>query len=63
MQVLELTRAGSSMQFEVFGDGEKLGTITIGQGSFSWLGPRRQKTWQFSWTEFAKMMNDRCYEE
>ena len=61
MQVLELTKAGSSMEFEVFADGEKLGTITIGRGSFSWCGARRQKTWQFAWTEFAKLMDERCY--
>ena len=61
MQVLELTKAGSSIEFEVFADGEKLGTITVGQGSFSWWGARRQTPGQFSWTDFAKFMNERCY--
>jgi hypothetical protein len=61
MQVLELTKAGSSMEFEVFADGEKIGRIVMGQGSVTWYGARRQKGWQFSWTEFAKIMDERCY--
>jgi hypothetical protein len=33
IRVLEFTRAGSAMDFEIFAGGEKLGTITTGRGS------------------------------
>lgn len=35
MQVLELTKAGSSIEFEIFAKKEKIGTITVGQGSLT----------------------------
>ncbi len=63
MQVLELTRAGSSMTFEVFSQSEKIGTIVMGRGSFSWWGKGRQTGKRLSWTAFAKLLNKRCYGE
>ena len=33
--VPELTKAGSSVSFEVYADGEKIGTIIIGRGSLT----------------------------
>jgi hypothetical protein len=60
VQMLELTRAGSSMQFEIFGLRGKLGSITIGRGSFTWVGShkRKRKTRRINWARFAKMMDD-----
>ena len=36
VQVIELSKAGSGIELEVFAEGEKLGEIEIGQGSFGW---------------------------
>ncbi|MDQ3906928.1 MAG: hypothetical protein M3268_01150 [Acidobacteriota bacterium] len=63
MQVLEFTRAGSSMDFEIFASGEKLGTIVIGRGSLTWRGKSRKSVKTFSWTEFAKLMDEQAYEQ
>jgi hypothetical protein len=62
MQVLEFTRAGSSMDFEIFASGEKLGTIVIGRGSLTWRGKSRKSVKTFSWTEFARLMDEQAYE-
>ena len=63
MQVLEFTRAGSAMDFEIFADREKLGTITIGRGSLTWRGKKRKHFRTFSWTDFAKLMDEETYEK
>lgn len=62
VQILDLTRAGSSMEFEVFADGEKLGTLSIGQGSINWKKGRKQY-WgkSLAWTKFAELMNHAAY--
>jgi hypothetical protein len=62
MQVLEFTRAGSAMDFEIFASGEKLGTITIGRGSLTWRGKSRKSVKTFSWTDFARLMDETSYE-
>lgn len=61
VQVPELTKAGSSVQFEVSADGEKIGTIVIGRGSITWYGGKRKTGTEFSWSQFAELMNQRCY--
>ena len=61
MQVLELTKSGSSMDFEIFANSEKLGTIIIGRGSLTWYGKSRKTGKVFSWTEFAKLMDESTY--
>ncbi len=63
MQVLELTKAGSSMRFDVYAENEKMGRVVIGQGSFTWYGGKRKVGWTLTWSDFAKMMNERCYSE
>lgn len=62
VQILDLTRAGSSMDFEIFADGEKLGTLSIGQGSVNWKKGRKQY-WgkKFSWSKFAEVMDRETY--
>ncbi|MDQ3908471.1 MAG: hypothetical protein M3268_09015 [Acidobacteriota bacterium] len=62
LQVFEFTRAGTSMDFEIFAGGEKIGTIVIGRGSFTWRGKSRKHTKTFSWTEFARLMDAQSYE-
>lgn len=62
MQVLEFTRAGSAMDFEIFANGENLGAITIGRGSLTWRGKNRRSDKTYSWTEFARLMDEQVYE-
>jgi hypothetical protein len=57
MQVLELTKAGSSMDFEIFANKEKIGTIIMGRGSITWYGRSKQKGKRISWTRFAEIMD------
>lgn len=63
LQVVELTKAGSAVEFEIFADKEKLGTIVIGRGSFTWYGKKKQIGKRFNWSTFAKKMDDLCYGE
>ena len=52
----ELTKAGTSIDFEIFSEAEKIGTIVIGRGSLTWFGRNRRKSIELSWTRFAKLM-------
>jgi hypothetical protein len=58
LHVLELTRAGSSLDLEIYADKEKIGTMIIGRGSLSWKGGKRQITKRISWSAFAAKMNE-----
>ncbi|MEP6850601.1 MAG: hypothetical protein ABI999_17210 [Acidobacteriota bacterium] len=63
VQILDLTRAGSSMDFEIFADGEKLGMLSLGQGSINWKKGRKQYWGKpISWTKFAELMTEVAYE-
>ena len=61
VQILDLTKAGSSMDFEIFANDEKIGTIIIGRGSLTWYGRNRKHGKTLSWSEFAEMMDERSY--
>lgn len=61
LKVHELTKAGTSLELQVFGDGQKLGTMIIGQGSLTWFGGRRRTGREINWSAFAEMMNKRFY--
>lgn len=63
LHVLELTRAGSSLDLAIYADKEKIGTLIIGQGSLSWKGGKRQITKRISWSRFAAMMDELAYEK
>jgi hypothetical protein len=63
LRLVELTRAGSALYLEILQDDRKLGTIEIGQGSFTWYGPNRRKPYSWSWTRFAELMNREAYDE
>jgi hypothetical protein len=56
VQIHELTKAGTSIDFEIFADEEKVGTIIIGRGSIAWYGRSRRKPIELSWTRFAELM-------
>lgn len=57
MQVLELTKARSSMSFEISAHGTKIGEIILGRGSFIWYSKHGRKPTRFSWSKFAEVMD------
>ncbi len=61
VQVVELSKAGSAMEFHIYSGKNKLGTIIIGRGSFTWYGKKKQTGERFSWTRFARIMDEYCY--
>jgi len=63
LQVVELTRAGSSLDLEIYADKEKIGTMIIGQGSLEWTGGKRRIRKRIPWSRFAAMMDGLAYGE
>jgi hypothetical protein len=63
VQILDLTKAGSSMEFDIYAQDEKIGTIVIGRGSLTWRGGRRQREKRLSWSKFAELMDKYAYGE
>jgi hypothetical protein len=61
MQVLGLTRAGSSLEIEIFDRGSKLGHIILGRGSITWYGRGRHKGKRWGWSRFAQVMDELAY--
>ena len=61
LQVMELAKAGSSLELEIYASNEKLGTLIIGRGSLYWYGRNRHKSKRISWTRFAEMMDELAY--
>jgi len=61
LQVMELAKAGSSLELEIFASREKLGTLIIGRGSLYWYGRNRHKSKRISWSRFADMMDELAY--
>ena len=59
MQVIDLTRAGSSIDLSIFADGLKLGEVQLGRGSLIWIGKWKgqNKSIRFRWHRFAALMN------
>jgi hypothetical protein len=63
LQVLELARAGSSLDLEIYADKEKIGTLILGSGSLFWYGGKRRIRKRIPWTRFAAMMDELAYGE
>ena len=61
VQILDLTKAGSSIDFEIFANKKKIGTIIIGRGSLTWSGRSRKHKKSYSWSEFAELMDELSY--
>ena len=57
LQILALTKAGSSMEFEIYANEEKIGTIVIGRGSFEWISKSKSSGKRYPWTRFAEIMD------
>ena len=59
VQVLELSKAGSGITLEISSEGERLGTVEIGHGSFGWRKGRGKSGFKrVDWTTFARKMNE-----
>lgn len=61
LHVLELTRAGSSLDLAIYADQEKIGTMIIGSGSLVWYGGKRRGRKRIPWSRFAEMMDELAY--
>lgn len=61
VQILDLTKAGSSMSFEIYANDEKIGEIKLGRGSITWFGKNRKSGHAMSWSNFAKKMDELAY--
>ena len=61
LQVFGITKAGTSLNLEIFSEGEKLGQLTIGRGSINWRGGKHKKEKRIRWPDFAEWMNERAY--
>ena len=62
VQILDLSKAGTSLELEVFSkkpreDRRKIGTVIIGRGSLTWKKDYAKTiTKRVSWTRFAELM-------
>lgn len=61
LHVHQLTKAGTSLDLEIFAYDEKIGDLTIGRGSVYWHGAHKQSRKRISWSRFAEMMNELAY--
>ena len=61
LQVIELAKAGSSLDLEIYAAKQKIGTLIIGRGSLYWYGRNRTNRKRISWTRFADMMDELAY--
>jgi hypothetical protein len=55
---VELTKATSALNLILRSDGEKLGELSVGRGSFFWYGRNSKKRQRITWTVFADLMDD-----
>ncbi len=62
LNVHELSKAGTSLNLEIFASGEKIGELEIGRGGLYWWGGRRHRSKRLSWSAFAERMNQLAYE-
>lgn len=62
LSVVELTKAGTSLELQVFANREKIGSLEIGRGSITWRGGKRQKEKRLSWSQFAQHMDSWAYQ-
>ena len=56
MQVMDLSKAGTAINVELFADQEKIGTLVIGRGSLTWYGKKWKQGRWFPWPRFAEFM-------
>lgn len=47
----------SDLYFDVYSDGQKLGTMSLSKGSIDWFPKGKQKSKRITWERFAAAMN------
>jgi hypothetical protein len=53
VQIMELSKSGTSITLYIQDEGEMLGKLVIGRGSMSCFGRKRHNPRRFSWQRFA----------
>jgi hypothetical protein len=61
LKAFGISKAGTSLDLEIYSEGEKIGHLTIGRGSIGWRGGKRKRAKSFRWEEFAEWMDERVY--
>ena len=61
LRVHQLSKAGTSLDLEIFEHDRKIGTLIVGRGSLFWRGGKRQSEKRIPWGRFAVMMDDLAY--
>lgn len=61
LQAFDISKAGTSLELEIYARGEKLGLLVVGRGSINWRGQNRRSTKRIPWTRFAEMMDELAY--
>ncbi len=61
LRVFEISKAGTSLDLEIFAQDHKLGELMIGRGSINWRGANRKTTKRIRWSDFAEKMNELAY--
>ena len=59
----ELAKARSSLNLQLFANGEKIGELEVGRGSLYWWGKNKHKSKRINWSSFAEMMDRLAYGE
>jgi len=61
LRVHELSKAGTSLDLEIYERERKIGTLIVGRGSLFWRGGKRQIEKRVPWDRFAAMMDALAY--
>ena len=61
LRVQQLSKAGTSLQLEIYELDRKIGTLAVGRGSLFWRGGKRQIEKRIPWKRFAAVMDDLAY--
>ena len=61
LRVHELSKAGTSLDLEIYELERKIGTLIVGRGSLFWRGGKRQIEKRVPWSRFAAMMDELAY--
>jgi hypothetical protein len=54
---VDLTKATSALNLVLRADGEKIGELVVGRGSFFWYARNSRKRQRITWTDFADLMD------
>ena len=57
VKVHGLTKAGTSIELEIFAANKKVGKLIIGRGSLTWFGNHWKHGRSLSWSAFADHMD------